>query len=83
MLDKKDIENLIEAFSEVFPTKNDFENFKEEMKKDFSDLELSVDAYAVKTDKYFQEHSMLSNKVDRHEKWIEKLSKNAKVKLEY
>jgi hypothetical protein len=83
MIDDKDVKKLIEAFGEVFPTKVDFESFKDEYKESFSDMQKSVDAYAVKADKYFQEHSMLSNKVDRHGKWIEKLSKTAKVKLEY
>jgi hypothetical protein len=85
MLDDKDIEKLVEVFAtrDEVVTKKEFESFMEEFHNDINDLQKSVDAYAVKTDKYFQEHSMLSNKVDRHEKWIEKLSKNAKVKLEY
>jgi len=85
MLDDKDIKKLIEVFAtrDEIVTKKEFESFMEEYHGDMQNLLKSVDAYAQKADKYFQEHSMLSNKVDRHEKWIEKLSKNAKVKLEY
>lgn len=38
------------------------------MKKDFVNLQTSVDAYAKKADTYFQEMVMLAHKVDRHEK---------------
>ena len=42
MLEDKDIQKIIEANREVFPNKEDFEYFKEEMKKSFSDLQTSV-----------------------------------------
>jgi uncharacterized coiled-coil DUF342 family protein len=42
----------------------------DEMKKDFVNLQTSVDAYAKKADTYFQEMVILAHKVDRHEKWI-------------
>lgn len=83
MLDNQDIQNLMKAFEEVFPSKTDFENFKDEMKGDFSDLQKSVDAYAEKADKYFQEHTMLSGKVDRNERWIKHLAQKTETKLEY
>ena len=50
MLTQEDIQKIIEANQEVFPSKEDFENFKQELKKDFSDLQISVDAYAKKAD---------------------------------
>ena len=50
MLTQDDIQKIIEAQKDVFPTKTEFEVFKEEMKKDFSDLQISVDAYAQKAD---------------------------------
>ena len=53
MLADEDIIKIIEAQKEIFPTKTDFESFKDEMKKDFSDLQTSVDAYAKKADNYF------------------------------
>jgi len=52
MLTEKDIKKIIEANQEVFPTKGDFEDFREEMRKSFSDLQTSVDAYAKKADTY-------------------------------
>jgi hypothetical protein len=53
MLENEDVKKIIEAQKEVFPTKQDFEYFKDEMKKDFSDLQTSVDSYAKKADGYF------------------------------
>ena len=83
MLTEEDIQKFIEASREVFATKEDFETFKEELKKSFSDLQTSVDAYAKKADTYFQEMVMLSHKVDRHEKWIKQLTEKLGVNLEY
>jgi len=83
MLTEKDIKKIIEANQEVFPTKGDFEDFREEMRKSFSDLQTAVDAYAKRADTYFQEMVALSHKVDRHEKWIKQLADKLGVKLEY
>lgn len=79
MLDDKDIQKLIE----VFITKTDLENFKDEYRKDFSDLQTSVDDYAKKADKFFEELVMLSHKVDRHEKWLKQIADKLGIKLEY
>lgn len=83
MLDDKDIQKIIEANREVFPSKEDFEGFKNEIKQSFSDLQTSVDAYAKKADTYFQEMVMLTHKVDRLEKWIQEIADKVGVKLEY
>ena len=83
MLDDKDIQNIIEANREVFPSKEDFESFKDEIKQSFFDLQTSVDAYAKKADAFFQEMVMLSHKVDRHEKWFHQIAEKLGVKLEY
>jgi len=79
MLEEKDIKNL----SEVFATKQDFQGFRDEMRKSFSDLLTAVDGYAKKADTYFQEMVMLSHKVDRHEKWLLKIAEKLDLKLEY
>jgi len=55
----------------------------DEVKKDFIDLQTSVDAYAKKADAYFQEMVMLAHKIDRHEKWIQQLAAKLGIKLEY
>jgi len=70
MLTEEDIQKIIEANQEIFATKEDFEDFREEIKKSFSDLQSSVDTYAEKADAFFQEMVMLSHQVKRHEKWI-------------
>lgn len=55
----------------------------DEMKKDFIDLQTSVDSYAQKADAYFQEMVILSHKVDRHEKWFHQIAEKLGIKLEY
>jgi hypothetical protein len=44
MLTQEDIQKIIEANREVFPAKEDFESFKQELKESFSDLQIAVDA---------------------------------------
>ena len=83
MLTDDDIKKIIEANREVFPAKEDFEGFKDEIKQSFSDLQTSVDAYAKKADTYFQEMVMLAHKVDRLEKWIQDIAGKVGIKLEY
>jgi len=83
MLSEEDIKKIIEANREVFPSKEDFESFKEEMKQSFSDLQTSVDAYAKKADAYFQEMVMLTHKINRLEKWIQQIAEKVGIKLEY
>lgn len=79
MLTQEDIKNLIEAEKEVFTTKADFA----QLEKMFSELQTSVDAYAKKADGYFQEMLVLSNKVNRHEKWLQEIANKLGLKLEY
>lgn len=55
----------------------------DEVKKDFVDLQTSVDSYAQKADTYFQEMVMLAHKVDRHEKWFQQIAEKLNIKLEY
>ena len=83
MLTQDDIVKIIKAQKEVFPSKEEFEGFKEGMRKDFSDLLTSVDSYAQKADTYFKEMVMLSHKVDRHEKWLQKIAEKIDIKLKY
>ncbi len=82
-MEDKDIVKLVDAFKEVFPTKLDFDNFRDEYRKDFSEMQTSVDTYAHKADGYFQEMAMLTLKINRHEKWLEKMAERLGMKLEY
>ena len=81
MLTDEDVKKLIEVFAtrEEVATKRDLE----EIRRGFSDLQTSVDAYAQKADSFFQEMVALTHKVDRHEKWIQQLADKLGVKLEY
>lgn len=52
-------------------------------KSDFNQLLNSVDAYAHKADKFFEELVMYSNQVKRHEKWLHMIAEKIGIKLEY
>ena len=82
MLTNEDIQKIIEANRAVFPSKEDFESFKDEIKQSFSDLQSSVDAYAQKADTYFQEMVMLAHKVDKMDKWIHQIADKIGLRLE-
>ena len=45
----------------MFPMKEEFETFRDEMKGDFSNLLTSVDAYAKRADTFFREMVMISH----------------------
>ena len=45
MLTDKDAQKIIEANREVFPSREDFEKFKDEMKQGLSDMQISIDAW--------------------------------------
>jgi len=82
MLTQEDIQKIIKAQREVFATKEDFLSFKDEYKKDFSDMLTAVDGYAKKADGYFQKMLMLSNKVNCLEKWILQLAEKVGIQLQ-
>jgi len=81
MLDNEDILKL----AEVFATKDEIKEMISPLstKANFNDLQTSVDAYAVKADKYFQEMTMLTSKVDRHDKWLLQIAEKLGIKLQY
>lgn len=81
MLSDEDIQKLID----VFATKEDLKEAVKNLstKEDFNKLLTAVDSYAKKADTYFQEMVMLAHKVDRHEKWIQKIAEKLGIKLEY
>jgi uncharacterized coiled-coil DUF342 family protein len=83
MLTDQDIQKIIKANEQMFATKEDLENFKDEMRESFSNLQTSVDSYAKKADSFFQEMVMLSHKIDRQEKWIHELAEKMSVQLKY
>lgn len=76
----QDFSELIEYLDKKF---GQIDQRFNEMKKDFGNLQGSVDAYAKRADTYFQEMVALSHKVDRHEKWIQEIAAKIGIKLEY
>ena len=83
MLENEDIQKIIIAQKEVFPTKGEFESFKNEMRGDFANLQTSVDGYVKKVNDYSEDEIMLSHKVNRHENWLLKIAEKVGIKLEY
>lgn len=81
MLTNEDIQKLLTAFQEIFATKEDLTGMKEELRSDFSNLETSIDAYAHKADKYFQEMAALATKVDRLDRWIHEIADKVGIEL--
>lgn len=79
MLTSKDVKTL----TEIFVTKEEFQNFRDELRQEFSNLHTAIDSYAKKSDVYFQEMLLLANKVDRQEKWIHQLAEKLGVQLKY
>jgi len=79
------IDERFNALPEVFATKDEIKEMISPLvtKEDFNDLQTSVDAYAVRADKFFQELVMLTHKVDRHEKWLLQIAEKLGIKLEY
>ena len=53
MLTKEDIQQIIEAEKEIFPTKEELTLLEEGMRENFSNLLTEVDSYAKKADTYF------------------------------
>lgn len=83
MLTQTDIKKIIDANKEVFATKEDILNVKNELRQDFSNLQSAVDGYAKKADTYFQELLIFAHRVDRMEKWIQTIADKVGVKLEF
>lgn len=79
------IDERFDKLFEVFSTKEDLEEAVKNLstKEDFNNLMVSIDTYAKKSDKYFQEMLMLAQKVDRHEKWFHQIADKLGIKLEY
>jgi len=84
MLDNNDIQKLVEVFAtrEEAVTKLDFDEFKNEYKKEFNKFLTKLDEKTGKEADKIQEETMLKNKVDRHDRWINKIANKVDVKLE-
>lgn len=76
---KEDFGELIEYLDEKFgKVDSDFK----ELKENFNLLQKSVDAKVDKETTHEQEQTMLTSKVQRHEKWIGQIAKKVDLKLE-
>ena len=76
---KEDFSELIEYLDGKFKK---IEDRFDDQRKDFNDLQTSVDTYAHKADSYFQEMTMLVHKADRLERWVKQIADKIGMKLE-
>ena len=83
---KEDLNNL----SVRLLPREEFENFKIELKEDINGLRemvqslvISVDKLVGAVDSLAQEYTMVVGKIDRHEKWLHLLAEKLGIKLEY
>ena len=82
--DFKDLKkDLISAMEKVFPTRVEVDQRFEGFRKDFSDLQSSVDVYAKKADTYFQEMVVINNNYKRLEGWVHQVAEKVGVELRY
>lgn len=77
MITDEDITKLIQAHKEVFPTKDDFDG----LRKDFSNLQTSVIAFAKGTKDNADEIKVVNNRVNNQDVWIKQAG--PKIGLEY
>ncbi|MBU4204755.1 hypothetical protein KKE19_02420 [Patescibacteria group bacterium] len=77
---KEDFSELITYLDEKFVG---IDKRFDKVEKGFVQLQTAVDKYAEKADAYFQEMLMLSQKIDRHEKWLHQLADKLGIKLSY
>lgn len=81
MLSTTEIKKIVDAHREVFATKMELADFREEMRGSYSNMLTAVDTYGSKADKYFQEMVVLSRQVDRLEKWVHEIANKVGVDL--
>ena len=95
MLTNEDIKKLKETLATKedlakIVTLEEFDQFRKEVKQEFSELReviqaltISVDKLAKAVEDMHQEFMAITAKVDRHEKWIKQIAEKLGLKLEY
>ena len=95
MLTNEDIKKLKETLATKedlakIVTLEEFDQFRKEVKQEFSELREVIQALTVSVDKLakavedmHQEFMAITAKVDRHEKWIKQIAEKLGLKLEY
>ena len=80
MLTEKDFDKLIQ----IFPTRDDFQRLEGRMDKLESLMHQvlqALDRLATAIEKLNIEYAAISEQLSRHERWIQQIAKQAKVKL--
>ena len=77
MLTSEDIKNLTEFQKTVFATKDDIAG----LHTDFSNLQSSVESFAIGTKKNADETLIANNRISQVESWAKQAG--SKIKLEY
>ncbi len=83
---KQDLANM----SVKLATLEEFDNFKQEVKEEFSEIKGSINALTNSIDKLVKtiddlmvEYVSFKNQIDRHEKWFHEIAEKLNIKLNY
>jgi uncharacterized coiled-coil DUF342 family protein len=99
MLEEKDIQKIkeglattkdLERLTVKLATREEFDQFREEIKQEFAALREQIQALTISVDKLVtavenlrQEYFAIKSQVDRHEKWLHQIAEKLGIKLEY
>lgn len=50
MITQEDVQKIVKANQKIFITKEDLENFRDEMRSYYLDIQTSIEGYAAKAD---------------------------------
>ncbi len=67
MITEKDTQNLINAFSKVFATKQELFEFKDEIREIIVAQTAAVDGYSKRMENYYQEFLLMNAHMNRQE----------------
>ena len=75
------VDKFIDASKQIFYTKTDMDDKFDDLRKNFSTVQTSVESFAVETKTNREEIKVTNHRIDQHEDWINKAA--PKVGLEF
>ncbi len=83
MLSNNDIKRIMEACRTEFVTRQEFNEFKEEMRANFAALISILDGMAKQISEINQEIKMIKVQLARHDRWHHQVADHIDIDLEY
>lgn len=83
MLSNSDINRIITACDARFVTKEEFQEFKDEMRANFAAIISILDGMSKQIAEMKQEITMIKVQLARHERWHHQIAEHLDIKLEY